>query len=418
MTSPTAGERGSSQIEELQVRNLFLEQSLASRTRELEVYQAVQQAINRQLERENVLQMIADQARLLTRCSYSVVYLLEEEQGEQFLRLAVISGDLHSDIRPGYRLPLDQSVAGQAIRDQKPYCVQDARKDPRVYEDAVQRSNVRSFLIVPLISGKSPLGVISVADITEGKFSEEEERIMSLLASSVIISLENARLYAQAGEIAVMNERNRLARELHDAVTQSLFSASLIGDVLPTLWEEDPQEGRQRLQELRRLTRGALAEMRTLLLELRPAALENASLQQLLRHLINAFNGRSQIPVQFRMEAEPAHLAALPVGIKVGVYRIAQEALNNIFKHAEAENVLLHLRAGARSLRMQVQDDGKGFDPSSEAGGGLGLGIMKERAQAIGAVLTINSQVGEGTQVVFTWEKPGESLSEPEGVTR
>ena len=226
---------------------------------------------------------------------------------------------------------------------------------------------------------------------------------MALLASSVVIILENARLNAQANELAVINERNRLARELHDAVTQSLFSASLIGDVLPTLWQEDPTEGLLRLEELRRLTRGALAEMRTLLLELRPSALENAPLPELFRHLTNAFSGRAQIPVQVMIEGKPDAIERVSMPVKIGLYRIAQEAFNNIAKHAEAQNVRLLIEVTGSGVRMEVADDGKGFNPADHPGGHFGLNIMQERARMLGGWLEVESQVGGGTRITCIW---------------
>jgi len=398
----------------LQERIHTLEQLLCDRNLELQVYQRVQQAINRQLDLQAVLQMIADQARLLTNCRSSTVYLLQAEanEAEPVLRLAVISGELDTPIRPGYSLPLSASIAGLAIREQKPYCVRNPWQDPRVFRDAIQRSNVTSFLIVPLISGQKAIGVISVANREDGELGDSDERILSLLASCAVISIENARLYAQAGEIAVLNERNRLARELHDAVTQTLFSASLIGDVLPTLWQANPAEGQRRLNELRGLTRGALAEMRMLLFELRPTALESAPLPELLRHLVNAFSGRTQIPVQLRCEEAGASPSELPRPVKVAFYRIAQEALNNIGKHAEAENVLLLFSRTTVSARLEVLEDGKGFDPSRPANGHFGLENMRERARAIGAALEINSQVGEGTTITLAWQANRDDLHE------
>jgi signal transduction histidine kinase len=392
-------------IAALQERIRLQEQALHARSRELEVYQRVQQAINRQLDLENVLQMIADHARALTGCRSSTVYLLENPAGheEPFLRLAVISGALRSAIQPGYHLPLSGSVAGLAIRDRRPYCVQDAWGDPRVFRDAVQRSDVTSFLIVPLLSGEDAVGIISVANKQDGALDDEDERILTLLASSAVISMENARLYAQAGEIAVLNERNRLARELHDAVTQSLFSASLIGDVLPTLWEEDPAEGKRRLEELRGLTRGSMSEMRMLLLELRPTSLEKANLQELLRHLVNAAAGRSHIAAQLRCDCDSESLAALPPVVKTTIYRIAQEAVNNVIKHAAAENVLLLFHCQPQATRLEIIDDGIGFQPHALMGGHFGLENMRERAQLIAADLEVASQPGEGTQITLSW---------------
>jgi signal transduction histidine kinase len=206
-----------------------------------------------------------------------------------------------------------------------------------------------------------------------------------------------------------MEERSRLARELHDAVTQTLFSASLIAETLPALWESDQDEGRQLLQELRKLNRGAMAEMRTLLLELRPTALAEASLDDLLRQLGEAVTGRTGVPVAMTVEGR----CALPEDVHVALYRIAQEALNNVAKHARASHVAMSLRCfppgdgegeGEReSVELRVTDDGRGFEPSDVEPGEMGLSIMQERVLSIGAKLEIQSQPGCGTQVTVVW---------------
>jgi signal transduction histidine kinase len=224
----------------------------------------------------------------------------------------------------------------------------------------------------------------------------------------------SARLYEHAEESAVAAERNRLARDLHDAVTQTLFSSSLIAEVLPRIWERNPEEGRRRLQELRELSRGALAEMRTLLLELRPSALAEAGLGDLLRQLAESITGRARVPVALHVEGE----CKLDAEVKVALYRIAQEALNNVAKHAGATQATITLRClsspggegvGVRAgepeerVELAIRDDGTGFDPGTIAPNSLGLGIMRERAEAIGARLAIESVPGEGTQVSVTW---------------
>jgi signal transduction histidine kinase len=233
----------------------------------------------------------------------------------------------------------------------------------------------------------------------------EELALLAAIGNQVGLAVENARLYERAEQSAAAAERSRLARDLHDAVTQTLFSASLIAEVLPRLWDRSPDEGRRRLAELRQLTRGALAEMRTLLLELRPTALLDAPLGDLLRQLSEAITGRARVPVEFKLEGEPA----VPPDIKVAFYRVAQESLNNVAKHAAASQAMVTLRCYPERTELRVSDDGRGFDPGTIPGDHLGVSIMRERAQAIGATLTIDSEPGEGTEIVLVWAKgPGQ----------
>jgi signal transduction histidine kinase len=217
------------------------------------------------------------------------------------------------------------------------------------------------------------------------------------------MAIENARLRTQAERSAVAAERSRLARDLHDAVTQTLFSASLIAEVLPRLWERNPEEGQKRLEELRQLTRGALAEMRTLLLELRPAALVEADLSELFRHLADAFTSRARVPVEFSIAGD----YDLPADVKVALYRIAQEALNNIAKHAHATQAEMRIHCEAGQVSLHVRDDGRGFDPGSTSPESLGMGIMEERADNIGAALSIESEPGGGTTITVVWKPDG-----------
>jgi len=270
----------------------------------------------------------------------------------------------------------------------------------------------KSWLGVPMIAGDEVLGIIAVQSYTtENVYDEEHLNLLPTIAAQAAVALENAHLYEQARQLAVMEERQRLARELHDAVTQTLFSASLIAEALPPLWENDQDEGRQLLRDLRQLSRGALAEMRTLLMELRPAALVEANLRDLLRQLGEAVAGRTGVPVTVTVEDH----YELPPDVHVALYRITQESLNNVVKHAQASRVtvsLRHLHAPSahqgswRGVELCINDDGRGFDLSRVLSDhlGLGLGIIHERAESIGASLNLESQPGHGTQVMVVWD--------------
>lgn len=203
----------------------------------------------------------------------------------------------------------------------------------------------------------------------------------------------------------------RLVHELYDAVTQTLFSASLIAEALPALWESDPEEARQSLVELRQLSRGAIAEMRTLLLELSPSSLADADLGDLLHQLTEASAGRTNAKITVTARG----LQPLPADVRIAFYRIAQEAINNAVKHAKASHVDLSLSRTATppdidrkpSFRVElcVSDNGRGFKPVTVQPGHHGLDIIRERANAIGAELTMESQPDQGTQIVVTWEE-------------
>ena len=236
------------------------------------------------------------------------------------------------------------------------------------------------------------------------------------------LALSFNRMTGSLRELAASNERQRLARDLHDAVSQTLFSVSIIAEVLPRIYEKDAEQGKARLEELRQLTRGALAEMRMLLLELRPASMADTSLTDLLRQLSEAVIGRARIPVDVQLTAS----VEAPAEVRLALYRIAQEAMNNVAKHSGATQAALRLSdwppdAGpdaaapdaapgegeGRGLELRVQDDGRGFDVDTAGSGRLGLVIMAERAESVGAHLEIHSQPGAGAVVRAVWTPQG-----------
>ena len=272
---------------------------------------------------------------------------------------------------------------------------------------------------VPIRVGQTVAGVLEVTATDVRPLDEQDVSTVEAVADQLAVAVANARLYQQAHELAASKERQRLARDLHDAVSQTLFSVSIIAEVLPRIYQKDPEQARERLEELRQLTRGALAEMRMLLLELRPAALAGTTLPDLLRQLGEAVTARARIPIDVDLEETPT----APPEVNVALYRIAQEALNNVAKHSGATSAAVLLRhrtvgdadepaegqtGAAAGLELVVRDDGCGFDVDGAGAGRLGLTIMAERAASISARLEIVSAAGEGTCVRVVW---GETLS-------
>jgi len=324
------------------------------------------------------------------------IFLLDP--GSDDLVLKAGAGGYEGTVPVGLPVKVTEGIVGWVARSGKPLLANDVSQEPR-YRFAEELADTRSELAVPIKMGTQILGVLDIESTELNAFDETDPFVAETLADQVAIAIQNAKLYEQARELATVEERQRLARDLHDAVTQTLFSASLIAEAVPRLWKRDPAEVQRRLEELRQLTRGALAEMRTLLLELRPAALEEAMLGDLLRQLTEAITGRARVPIVLTVEEE----RMLPPDVQVALYRIAQEALNNVAKHAGASQATVNLRCQPEQVELFIRDDGRGFNPESAFLKHLGLGIMRERAEAIGATLKIESQVGHGTQVLVTW---------------
>jgi len=258
---------------------------------------------------------------------------------------------------------------------------------------------VQSWMWVPLAIKGRVIGAIGVAHAGRNFFTDHQANLALTVANQAAITMVNAELYENAQTLATLQERQRLARNLHDAVNQSLFSAGLIAEVLPRLWERDPEEGRQSLEDLRRLTRGAQADMRLLLAELLPSTLTDAELGDLLRLLGNALSGRTNIPIKVSVVGE----GKLPPDVQVTLYRLCQEGLNNIARHARASQVDIQLEFGTGGVDIRILDDGRGFDPQKTPAGHYGLNMMRERSEAIGAKLSITSQPRHGNEIFIHW---------------
>ncbi|MEE4275288.1 MAG: PAS domain-containing protein [Thermoleophilia bacterium] len=260
-------------------------------------------------------------------------------------------------------------------------------------------------LIAPLTARARPVGVLMISRGADaGPFGERDTALAQIAADTVAAVVESERLHRQEKREAAVEERQRLARDLHDAVTQSLYSATLICEALPSLWAKSPDEGLHNLVRLRRLVRAALAEMRTLLLELRPEALESSPLSALLDRLGDALAGQIQIPV----EVAARDPGSMPVEVKTAFYRAAQELLNNVARHAHADSVAIELCTEPEGVVLSVRDDGRGFDGNSGDAEHMGLRMMRERLQAVGARLELETAVGRGTTARVVW--PGTAM--------
>jgi PAS domain S-box-containing protein len=391
----------------------LLEQRVEERTRELERRQRVSDGLrdivallNSNHPLEEVLDHIGLRAMELLGAQATILYQLQE--GDRQLVMRACLGFLATKQSQG-PIPLnEESAAGVAILQRRPIALPDLGRTSQKDEPEVKARRqwllahgCRALLAVPLYSEEDVCGSLVLYYQQVHEFDAEQIGLAQTLGSQAALAIENSRLRIRIEQTAVAAERNRIARDLHDSVTQTLFSASMIAEVLPHIWQRNPGEGERRLGELHELTRGALAEMRTLLLELRPAKLIEVEMADLLRQLAEAVAGRARVAVAVQIEGE----AVLPVDVKIALYRIAQEALNNVAKHAHATRATVYLRRLANSAELIVHDDGIGFVFDRIRPEHLGLGIMRERADAIGATLTVQSLPQQGTTVTARWTR-------------
>ena len=352
--------------------------------------------VTKELNEDEVLEIVCAEACRLTGATGSSVLLIEDEG---WMKVGVSTGDLAPSIP---RIPMNESLAGLAVQRGEPMLFNGPETQAQVYE---RNPDLHSLLVVPLRGKESFIGALDVIN-RPGGFSQESIRILELFAAQAAIAIENARLHHQAEELAVTKERQRLARELHDSVTQALYTASLYIDATNLALTSGKEDlAQDHLSELRNMVREAMLDMRLLIFELHPPALEQEGLVAALRVRLAAVEARAGLQTELEVEGE----RRLPITIEQELYRIAQEALNNVMKHAQAQHVTIRLQYGQKAGRptvfLQVRDDGIGFDPLTALNaGGVGLRSFEERAAKLGGRVTVESSPGQGTTVTVEFE--------------
>lgn len=325
------------------------------------------------------------------------LYVLEDEATE--LVLAAQAG-LHPPVQLGYRQHVGLGLLGRAVRTGQTQQVDDVQFD-REYLQGENRSDTRAELVVPIVASGRVLGLLNLESQAVGTFTGEDVAVLETAADMLAGVIENARLNRRAQAAAVLEERNRLARELHDSVTQQLFSMTLSAQAARTHLEKNPQRVAVLLERLQETATAALAEMRALIFQLRPPALSEQGLLDALQQHAAAISRREGLRVELSVTGDER----LARGIEQPLYRIVQEAINNVVKHANATLVRVQLELTSERVRVRVADDGQGFDttvPPDRSGRHLGLIGMRERAAEIGGTMDLRSSVGGGTEVVVT----------------
>ncbi|MGA8336285.1 MAG: GAF domain-containing sensor histidine kinase [Solirubrobacteraceae bacterium] len=355
-------------------------------------------AVAANLSVDEVLQKLVDAARELAGAQYAALGIPDGEGGFRRFLVAGMSDELIASMGP---LPRTHGMLGAMLEGREPYRTDDIHDDPRFRGWWPRRHpDMRSFLGVPIVS---PGGtIIGAFYLTEkdgaATFDAEDQQLIELLAAHASIAITNARLYEQSRELSILSERNRLALELHDVVSQKLFSVMLTAEAAATQMDRDLVAARAQIERLRELAREALDELRALILGLRPPELERDGLEGALRkeiEMIGAVHGTNvelQIEPGFSIETGDREAALL---------RIAHEALHNAVRHARAEHVTVRVGGAGGGLVVEVTDDGIGFDPDRPDLRSMHLGLtsMEERARELRGRLRIHSKPGTGTTV-------------------
>jgi nitrate/nitrite-specific signal transduction histidine kinase len=371
-------------------------QALERRALQLETSTRVSREITSILDIDDLLKRVVELMKRAFGYYYVAVFLVDDETNT--LVLAAGSGELgQRRKREGMRLTIGAaSLNGHVAQSNEAAMVNDVSQDPRYIADE-RLPDTCAELVIPLRIGERVLGTLDVQSAELNAFDEEDLRIMQSLGDQVAIAIENARLYDRSRMLAVLEERNRLAHELHDSVTQSLYSLVLFAGAGQEVVKSGGLEPvKQLFGRIEDTAQQALKEMRLLVFELRPPLLEDEGLVGALRQRLDAVEGRAGVKARSLVEGD----VELPAAIEEGLYRIAQEALNNALKHAAAGSVTVSIRVTGERVELEVVDDGTGFDVEAvRDAGGLGLASMRDRAAELGGVFQITSAPKEGTSV-------------------
>ncbi|MGB8943545.1 MAG: GAF domain-containing sensor histidine kinase [Streptomyces sp.] len=363
-------------------------------------------AMSRQLEVRDVLKTIVASARELLDAEYAALGVPDDHGGfAQF----VVDGVSEEQWRAIGPLPRQHGILAAMLHKAEPERLADVRKDPRFEGWPSAHPDMSDFLGLPIRYGDETLGALFLANKNCPKpeggcgFTADDEELLSILAQHAAIALTNARLYERSRELTIAEERSRLAHELHDAVSQKLFSLRLTAQAAAALVDRDPRRAKGELQQVTVLAAEAADELRAAVVELRPAALDEDGLVATLRTHTQVLDRAHSAEVTFESHA----VRALPAAQEEAMLRVAQEALHNALRHSGAEHVRVALaRCGAGAV-LRVSDDGSGFDPRviRRAGRHLGLVSMRDRAGGVGGRLTVESEPGKGTTIEM--EVPG-----------
>ena len=350
------------------------------------------------LDLDKILDHILETIRKVTPYDGANVLLVESD----LVRVARQTGYVEKGAEKAWlnqRIPLTKLAILQHLMDiGKPLAIPDTITSG-MWMGFPGSDWVNSNVIAPIRSHGKILGFLSLDSATPGNFTQAHADRLQSFADQAAIAIQNARLLERAKRAAVMAERNRLANELHDTISQTLWSMSLISERLPTIWEIDKDEGRLGLTTLHQLAQNALTEMRSLLLELHPASITDAKLGDLIQQVADIIASRTGLNISVNVNNQ----APLPSDVHFALYRVVQEAINNVTLHASAQHIIIHYNSDQGQVSLTIQDDGVGFNDSEIDAGHLGLSIMRDRIQNIGGTLETISAIGEGTLIKVRW---------------
>jgi PAS domain S-box-containing protein len=379
-----------------------LENRVAERAHELAVLHEIAGVVSQSLDLKEILNAALSKARELMQMEVGTAYSLQDTEGADEDKLLVL-GAIHGFSAEFPKRVGSRRVRGTAIQvaaeAQQPVVWRVANYPDARVQEALEMEGVEQVINVPLFAKGRLVGAFNLGTRQARPVTPEEMSLLSSIGRQIAVAVENARLYDQAEQSAAIAERHRLSRELHDSVTQSLYSVTMYAEAAARLLVAgDTVTATDHLRELRNTAQEALREMRLLIFELRPLALEKIGLAAALQARLDSVEMRGGMQTKLHVDGEQDR-QTLPSVVEEELYHIAQESLNNVLKHAGAQHVWVDLCFSPAETSLAIRDNGIGFTPSAVNNGGLGLASLKERAEKIGAILEIKSTPGTGTEI-------------------
>ena len=367
--------------------------------------------ISTTLDVQQVLESILEQVEEIMLTNTCAIYELDQAKGQ--LRVIAQRG-LPPNYAQNVIIPVGHGVVGKAVETMSPVVLENVKKEwtenhaPSFIVPFLAEINFGAILATPLICRDRTLGCIAVYHQKHYKFPRAERSLLSIFADHAALAINNAWFHQKSEELSIINERNRIARELHDSVCQSMFSLVLSAEACRYAMSKDSDKVMEIVGQIQDIAQEALAEMRSLIFELRPAALKEKGLIEALKNRITLFKKRHRIDVNFTFRG----VRRLSDNVELCLYRVAQEAMANVVKHSRAHSMSITLDFGLQDVTIVIADNGIGFDVPAALKGGktLGLVTMRERVEACGGRLVIDSIAGRGTTVQVSIPTGGGSL--------
>lgn len=353
------------------------------------------------LDVDRVLQLIADRVRDLVQAQYAAIGIVDDEGAIERFITSGIGTEARERIG---ELPRGRGLLGLIIRENRSYRVPDIAIHPERYGFPPEHPEMHSFLGMPISARGAAVGRLYLTNkLGAHEFSEEDQSLVEMFAFHAGIAIENARLHDQVRRLAIVDERDRISRDLHDSAIQAIYAQTLALDDVPDLIADDPAEAARRVDEAIDALNAVIGDIRNFIFGLRPVLVESGTLRDGLAHLATELHRSAAVSVDVTSKVDTAELERLPVELVAELLAVTREALSNVARHAAATHAAVELDAAGGELRLTIADDGRGFEGrlASERGH-HGMSNMRARTEALGGTFAVTSRRDAGTRIIIT----------------